>query len=620
VSNTATLRIAVIVAAALLVAGCYTPGQWRKRADRAAYELIKRKQREALGRTEPFTIERSADTLRRRLLKGQDLPIAAPASLGTKAIKPIKQWPKDDYLSAKSKAPPSPWQGSKTLKLSLSDALQIGARSSRDYQREKENVFETALGLDLERDDFRHTWTGSLDSEISTDHSSSPTVTGVENNAALAVSRTLKAGATLAASLGVDLVKLLTQDQSSSWGLFGDATVSIPLMRGAGRFVVTEPLTQAERDVVYAIYEFERFKRTFAVRVASDYLNVLQQLDQVANAEGNYRRLVSSTRLVSRLADAGDRPEKDVDETKQDELRARQRWISALQNYERRLDNFKILLGLPTDANIELDPGELKRLASNTTQDEQEQDTTGRQTEQVPDADAPIELVMPSRKGGGPLEMKSRTAIELALAKRLDLRVAVGRVLDSQRSVVVAADMLRADLTLFGSAAAGSSRSLGSAGSANADLRPENGMYSGMLSLDLALERTSERNAYRGSLIDLEQQVRSVQDMEDQVKLDVRNGLRSLLESREGVLIQAEAMVLATRRVANTPLLFQAGRASIRDVLFAQEDLVSAQNAFTSALVRYRVAELELQRDLGVLQVNELGLFEEYRPKGDDDE
>ncbi len=73
-------------------------------------------------------------------------------------------------------------------------------------------------------------------------------------------------------------------------------------------------------------------------------------------------------------------------------------------------------------------------------------------------------------------------------------------------------------------------------------------------------------------------------------------------------------MKLAKRRVKSTELFLQAGRAEIRDILEAQESLASAQNALTAALVNYRVAELELQRDMGVLEVDEKGNWREYQP------
>ena len=80
-------------------------------------------------------------------------------------------------------------------------------------------------------------------------------------------------------------------------------------------------------------------------------------------------------------------------------------------------------------------------------------------------------------------------------------------------------------------------------------------------------------------------------------------------------MIQAKSVTVARRRVESTTLFLQAGRAEIRDVLEAQEALVSAQNALTASLVDYRVAELELQRDLGVLEVDDQGLWHEYTPE-----
>jgi outer membrane protein TolC len=80
-------------------------------------------------------------------------------------------------------------------------------------------------------------------------------------------------------------------------------------------------------------------------------------------------------------------------------------------------------------------------------------------------------------------------------------------------------------------------------------------------------------------------------------------------------VIQSSAVKLATTRVKSTELFLEAGRAAIRDVLESQEALVQAQDALTAALVDYRIAELELQRDMGLLEVDEKGLWREYRPE-----
>ena len=95
-------------------------------------------------------------------------------------------------------------------------------------------------------------------------------------------------------------------------------------------------------------------------------------------------------------------------------------------------------------------------------------------------------------------------------------------------------------------------------------------------------------------------------------------GLRGLLDLL--FLFEALALDLTNRT------LLRSQRCPVRDLLDAQEDFVDAQNALTNALVNYRVSELELQRDMGLLSVDEKGLWIEYAPEqgekedGSDDE
>ena len=50
------------------------------------------------------------------------------------------------------------------------------------------------------------------------------------------------------------------------------------------------------------------------------------------------------------------------------------------------------------------------------------------------------------------------------------------------------------------------------------------------------------------------------------------------------------------------------------DILEAEDDLISAKNALTAALVDYRIRELELQRDMGVLDIGADGMWSEFTP------
>jgi outer membrane protein TolC len=500
--------------------------------------------------------------------------------------------------------------------VTLLQALQIGARNSFEFQTQKESVFRAALDLDLERQDFRTQFFNHLTYLASLDRSSDSTMAGGVAGAEGTASRSFQNGIDVSGTLAVDLASLWQGGAGSSLGLMADASISVPLMRGSGRHIVTESLTLAEREVIYTLWEFERYRRTFAVDVWRQYLSVLQQQDSVVNARHNYESLIRSARWSRRRADAGRLTEIEVDQARQNELGARNNWISAQQSYEGRLDTFKGTLGLPPDAAIELDTGELEQLrveAQALIGDVPVGQTAG-EIENFPSASAAVDVMPASFENAGPFELAEDRATALALNHRLDLQVALRVVEDAQRQIVVRADALRAELTLLGTADMGSSRSVGQASTADAQLRPENGSYSALLTLDLPFERTEERNAYRKALIDLEQRVRDVQRLEDDIKSAIRKSLRDLVDARESLRIQALSTVLAEKRVASSRMFVQAGRSEIRNLLEAQNSLLSAQNSLTSALVTYRISELELQRDMGLLQVNQDGRMVEFRP------
>ena len=615
-------RIFALFLAAAALAGC-SAEHYRREADEVASAIIAEKQREALGQAEPFTIEPAAVTLRNRLLAKQLLPTSGPASWGAQKLPPVPHYPREavadrpDPLLAPTIAE---IPDDRPLELSLLEALQIAAANSREYQTRKEAVFRAALDLDLERDRFRFTWSGLMEALFETNLAGGGRPTNnLAGSASAGVTKRLKTGASIASRLIFDVAQLLSDPGGFSKGLAFDGSITIPLLAGAGEYVVAEPLTQAERDVVYELWRLARFRKTFAVDVASSYLGVVQLADEVDNARENYRNLIASAVRARALADAGRLPEIQVDLARQDELRARDRWISAMRQYGQRLDTFKILLGLPTDAKIDLQRQELARLAESAR--EKLPPPTVR--EAVPaHPDQPVrpgetpplpEPVPPTQEGAGPLELPEPLAVDLALKNRLDLRTSIYQVADAQRKIAVAANALQAGLDLVGTANAGGGRGLGSATADDAQLRFEEGRYAAALTLDLPWEKTAERNALRVSIIALQQAVRSVQAQEDDIKLQIRNALRTLAAARESYLIQTVALEVARRRVESTTMFLQAGRAEIRDVLEAQESLVNAQNALTAALVNYRIAELQLQRDMGVLQVNEKGLWNEYR-------
>ena len=68
---------------------------------------------------------------------------------------------------------------------------------------------------------------------------------------------------------------------------------------------------------------------------------------------------------------------------------------------------------------------------------------------------------------------------------------------------------------------------------------------------------------------------------------------------------------MAQARTGHTLSLLQYTRATARDVLDAQEDLLDAQDAETNALVDYLVAGIEFLRDTETMKIKPDGMWEE---------
>jgi outer membrane protein TolC len=462
--------------------------------------------------------------------------------------------------------------------MSLVQAVAMATAHNRDYQRQKEQLYLAALDLTLARHRFARQWFGTIDASYAKVSSEESVGAGGE----LGFNQMLADGAQISTGIAIDWARFLTGDPRTSLGSILSASVTQPLLRGRGRKIAQENLTQAERDTLYQIRDFNRFRQTFVVSIVNSYYRVLQLRDAVANAENDYKRRVQSKERLEMEAQAGRKPPFEVDQAEQEVLRAQDNVVAAQERYEQQLDQFKIQLSLPTDASTELDPNELEALRR-------------------------LAIIQP--------DYTLEAATETALARRLDLANSDDAVDDAKRKVMVAVNNLGADLDLTGSARASSPE-----GTDYSRLQFHQGTYSLGLSADLPLDRKAERNAYRAALIALEQRQREYQNDVDSVKLDVRDAFRQLLRQAESYRIQQNSLELAQRRVESTTLLLEAGRATTRDLLDSQSALLQAQNDLTAALVAHTVAKLDFFSVIGMLQVRPDGMWEqeEPQPKSDD--
>jgi len=442
--------------------------------------------------------------------------------------------------------------------LTLQEAVAIATAHNREYQLQKEHLYTTALDQRLVRHGYEWQLFGG-GSAIYSNDGKDETVS-VEAN--VGFNRLLSTGALVSTRVGTRWLDALLGFRESGLSSVLGAAVTVPLLRGSDPKVVLEPLTQAERDTLYQIRTFNRFRKTFVVSVITQYYEVLELHEVVRNTEDYRNSLEKLCRQVERLIGAGRLPAEELDRVRQEILRARDTYILAKNEYDRFLDQYKITLGVPPTSEFTLDDGVFDAL----------------QTRGLPRPDFALD-----------------EAVEAALCRRLDVVNSADLVLDAQRAVYVAADGLRPGLALAGNADVGT----------NGDKTIAGGPV-----LDLPLDRVREQDVYRRALILLNQRRREYELAADTVRLEVREAHRKLMEAAERYAVLSEGLTLARERIHKTSMLLEYVRVSSRRVLDAEQHLHNARNEAADALVDYAVATLDFYRDTDVLQVRPDGMWE----------
>jgi hypothetical protein len=439
-----TGRFLLILAAALALTGC-SRKYYRNSADQEVAKAITQKTPLVPNMDTKFTIEQSTN----RVLEG--FPVVAQTN---------------DYFGAEADIE----LGANIL--SLEQALELAIKHSRTYQNRKEQLFLEALDLTLARHRYTPIFSAGAHAtylaQAADVQKEIETIIGTEvvrqqkvvveqqhtisGGGDLGMSWFLATGGKLAAAFSTDFVRFMTGDPRWATGSRLSATLTQPLLRGAGFKVALENLTQAERNLLYGLRDFTRFRKDFSVQVASLYYQVLQGRDEVRNAWiglQNFRQNVERERAFVEVARTA---ETSLGRLQQAELSTEGQWVDAVRSYRESLDLLKILLGLPVDTRLVPDEKELQKLS----------------------------IVHPN--------IAIEDAVRVALETRLDLYNQRDQFEDSARKIEVAADGLKPDLDLI----------LQGNVASKPGLRPqaldfEHAQWSAGLDMDLPLDRKAER-------------------------------------------------------------------------------------------------------------------------------
>ncbi len=333
---------------------------------------------------------------------------------------------------------------------------------------------------------------------------------------------------------------------------------SIPLLRGSGE-VAQEPLIQARRNLIYAARNFEQFRRDYYYDLASDYLQLVLQLQGIANGVRQVERSAAVEARMKALVDSGRTEPFQADLATQNTLFALDRLSSQRELYRLTVDRFKARLGMLVEDPVKIDPTQF---------------------------DLPVPKV------------DTKESLVLAFRFRLDLQTQRDLVDDFTRRVDVARNETMGDLDLLLANNLPTDPTQSDAG-----LGFDGGYddFSARLVYSMPLDRVNEDLRLRQSQILLEQSKRQYFQARDDAAVQVRQAARGIERSLFSKAVQEKNVAASMNRQAAIDAA--PDRATARDRTDALDALRRAQDSLDNAKKDLQLAILRYLNTTGQLRI-----------------
>tara|TARA_R110002072_G_C7978288_1_gene535808 strand:+ start:13378 stop:16515 length:3138 start_codon:yes stop_codon:yes gene_type:complete len=215
------------------------------------------------------------------------------------------------------------------------------------------------------------------------------------------------------------------------------------------------------------------------------------------------------------------------------------------------------------------------------------------------------------------IELSPAEALEIARSNRLDWMNNRAALVDTWRLIEFNGNRLESNLDVV------LSGEMGTVGDNSVKFQARDTTVSAGLRFDTPFNRRVERNDFRQQLIFYQQARRQMIQYEDGVNRGLRTLLRELEQLRVNLEIQRRAVAISIRRVDQTRENFnkptppaqpgqpvtQFGPTAALNLLTALSDLRSSQNNFMSVWLNYHAGRMRLLRDLGIIRIDDDGLW-----------
>jgi len=393
---------------------------YRKQADHEALYILNEKGNDPRWDMENFSIEISNQS-RMFSVDDPDHPAMPPddeaASVFMKSVDGMEgydDWEKDgklEHFENPEWREHLPLAEDGKLHINGQDAVRLALLHSSAYQRQLETMYMSALDVSAERFEFDTQFYGGYGGNY---RSRGAAVTGSPRSDLTLATRSIQMrqkyakGTSLVANFANSLMWQFSGPDTHSTTSLIDINIVQPLLRQGGKDKVLERLTRTERQMLYKIRDFQRYRKGFYLdiltgnsgvqsasrigglfggsglsgftgvgsggfgglgggggtgggipRSAGGYLGLLQNLQQLNNQRANITALESSLRLFESYFAAGFTDFNQVQQTRASFYQAISDLMQAESTFNASRDTFTSEIGLPPDIQIVITGDEL---------------------------------------------------------------------------------------------------------------------------------------------------------------------------------------------------------------------------------------------------------------------
>ncbi len=581
----------------------------------------------------------------------------------------------DDLVYNEAEAAGLP-PNSRPYRITLEQSFALGLINSRAYQFQLETIYINALAVTLQRFAFQPQFVAGIsprttpanniglpvnpaNSFLYRTRETGNQVSQLTLGQVAGVGKVLGTGGQILGAFAAQTVFNLNSSTPSQPTVQGFLPLTFvqPFLRGGGRAVTLELLTQAERTLLYTVRTFARFRQEFIANIlvgtpvtapgvvdpSIGYLTVAQNLQDVEIDIRNLRTFEIYLRVYSELSkgDSSGLTQLQVDQFDNSVQSARITLASDLLIYRNTLDQYKQQLGLPPDVPIVLARGPFDAFSKVYDEIERWSKRIDRKLEELPeiiekglpeledlviDGRSVLGIVSAGEEDSSKLEELLLAAERLAMENRLDLMNARAQLYDSWRQIRVTANALKGffNVTVTNQMVTPptTSNPFGFVDQAK--------QFNAVINAELPLVRVAERNAFKTALINYQRQRRALQNTEDNIKYQVRQEVRSMQTQYRNYKTQQRNLVLNIRQRDQSLLQVsappgagggaggqgQANQAAIQvqNVRGSQGGVVATEVNLTNLWLQFQIQRITLYRDLGILPYDEWEAFYELFP------